>query len=136
MPGPPPKPTALKVLQGNPGKKRLPDGEPQPPLGGPPPQYVMDNPALLRQWTLNVARCPWRSEADPEAFAAMCVMELAFQDAARDPEASPMLLAKLSQELRGLWAKFGLTPADRTRIKVEQPKPAGKLQGFRGGKAG
>ena len=28
--GPPPKPTALRLLQGNPGKRRLNDAEPKP----------------------------------------------------------------------------------------------------------
>ncbi len=37
MPGRPPKPTALKLLQGNPGKRPLPKGEPRPPVGCEPP---------------------------------------------------------------------------------------------------
>lgn len=34
--GRPPKPTALKILEGNPGKRPLNDREPKPPPGAPP----------------------------------------------------------------------------------------------------
>jgi hypothetical protein len=43
--GPPPKPTALKLLEGNPGRQKLPKNEPQPtelPTLDPPPKVSDD----------------------------------------------------------------------------------------------
>jgi P27 family predicted phage terminase small subunit len=43
MPGPKPKPTALKVLEGNPGKQKLPKNEPRPrPLRPTCPAFLGD----------------------------------------------------------------------------------------------
>ena len=43
MPGPKPKPTALKVLEGNPGKQKLPKYEPKPaPLRPTCPDFLND----------------------------------------------------------------------------------------------
>ena len=43
MPGPPPKPTMLKILQGNPGKRDLNKREPQPECveNPPPPAHML-----------------------------------------------------------------------------------------------
>ena len=49
MPGPKPKPTALKVLQGNPGHQTLPKNEPQPrPITPEIPEYLGE--AGKRRW--------------------------------------------------------------------------------------
>lgn len=43
MPGPKPKPTALKLLEGNPGKRRLPKHEPKPrPIRPDCPEFLND----------------------------------------------------------------------------------------------
>lgn len=72
--GRPPKPTALKLLQGNPGKRTLPKNEPKPPDG------EINPPA----WLTGRARRTWRelvpilesmrvlTTADPQALALFC----------------------------------------------------------------
>jgi len=43
MPGPPPKPTHLKLITGNPGKRKLNKNEPKPTAGIPPvPDHLSD----------------------------------------------------------------------------------------------
>lgn len=50
MPGPPPKPTMLKILQGNPGRKPLNAREPMPDrISAPePPEYLL--PVAKERW--------------------------------------------------------------------------------------
>ena len=72
--GPQPKPTALKRLAGNPGKRRLNEREPQPPPGAP------DVPAWLsagakRHWRAIVpvlADMGVLTKADGTALALLC----------------------------------------------------------------
>ena len=43
MPGPKPKPTALKLIEGNPGKQKLPKNEPKPrPIRPTSPRFLND----------------------------------------------------------------------------------------------
>ena len=49
MPGPKPKPTALKLLQGNPGHQKLPQNEPKPrPITPNAPVYL--NSVGIQRW--------------------------------------------------------------------------------------
>jgi phage terminase small subunit len=148
VPGPPPKPTALKILQGNPGRRPLPVGEPTPPAGAQPPDYVKADPVLLVEWHRNATRLTrlgLLTEIDDEALAMMCVLNLRLRAvvlASSDPgnQAGAILgtssIIDLSKELRMLWARFGMTPADRARVKVEKPKPESKLERFTSGAKG
>jgi P27 family predicted phage terminase small subunit len=40
------------------------------------------------------------------------------------------IMVESQKELRTLWAAFGLTPADRARIKIEKPKPTTSILDF------
>lgn len=47
--GPPPQPTVLKVLRGNPGKRPLPENEPKPrPIAPKPPAWL--DPEARKEW--------------------------------------------------------------------------------------
>jgi phage terminase small subunit len=136
MAGRPPKPTALKLLQGNPGKRPLNDQEPKPPVGAKAPQYVIDDPVLLLEWNRHaprLTRLGLLTEIDDDALATLCVLEVKFRDMVASGEATATGLAALSKEKRALWSRFGMTPADRVRVKVEQPKPESKLARYTGG---
>ncbi len=68
MPGPPRKPTVLKLLQGNPGKKPLPKGEPMlPPACPDPPDTLSDQARPLARLEPEMQREVWRDvvEATP-----------------------------------------------------------------------
>lgn len=140
MPGPPPKPTALKILHGNPGCRPLNDQEPKPALGATPPDYVMAEPAVLVEWNRHAPRLlklGLLTEIDDSALGMLCVLEVRLRALLKleGMEAVPAARAILdvSKELRALWSRFGMTPADRARVKVDKPAPETKLARFIGG---
>jgi phage terminase small subunit len=135
MAGRPPKPTALKLLRGNPGKRPLNDREPKPTLGAEAPTYVRSDPILLAEWKRHAARLlryGLLTEIDDEALAVLCVLSIQFRDQVA-AGAAPSALAGTSRELRALWSRFGMTPADRARVKTEKPEEKSKLARFIGG---
>ena len=140
MRGRKPKPTLLKTLEGNPGKRPLNDREPVPPDG------IPDCPDFLT----NEARAEWfrtakvlkemqlLTLADRAALAAYCTAYGRWVEAEKQvqkygtivkspkqgfPMKSPYLtVADQSMEMmRKFLVEFGLTPSSRSRIKV----PAG-----------
>lgn len=134
MPGRPPKPTALKILQGNPGGRPLNEDEPKPELGAVIPAWFATDPVLVAEWKRHeerLTRLGLLTEIDDDALATLCVLEVRFRDMVAEG-ASPLALAKVSAEKRALWSRFGMTPADRVRVKVSGAKPKSKLEGFRG----
>jgi P27 family predicted phage terminase small subunit len=132
--GRPPKPTAIKLVQGNPGKRPLNSREPQPALGIPRcPKHLDD-----------VARAEWRrlsklllgmkvlTEADYLALANLCQAYSTMVDAQtqvkklgilyKTPSGYVMespLLGIVKSEMaiiNSLLREFGLTPSSRTRV--------------------
>ena len=135
--GRPPKPTALKLLQGNPGRRKLNDQEPKPPLGCDPPPFIKNDPDLRAEWKRQAPRLErlgLLTEIDGDALATLCALEVRFRLMLEAGDASTTALAVIAKEKRALWSRFGMTPADRVRVKVDKPKPAGKLERFTGGR--
>jgi P27 family predicted phage terminase small subunit len=156
MSGPPPTPTYLKLLRGNPGKQRLNKREPQPGIA----VAVPAPPKFLSEY----AKEEWRRTA-PEAhalhlltrldttmFAVYCesfgrwraLVEALEADAKADPEyrglcyrndngdlvANPLVRAasQAAKDMVRLAQEFGFTPASRTRIGVDAvPRPPSKF---------
>lgn len=151
--GPAPKPTALKRLQGNPGKRALPAGEPQPAAGGVPavPRWLSEEGK--REWRRLAGRL-WRAglltEADHDGLAMYCetfatwkraeaqvrakgeVVRTAGGNVIQNPYLSIANRAK--RDALVLAREFGMTPAARTRISVdggeEEPSVADLLFGL------
>jgi P27 family predicted phage terminase small subunit len=153
-----PKPTALRVLQGNPGKRpfnqlepKVPEGPVEKPKGlSVVAGKVWDSlaPVCLHMGTLTVA--------DTEPFARLCELTASAREASRQKDAPGFAMFTLSQDyngadkvgihaairveretaiaLRPYYEYFGLTPSSRARIqvpkKVEEPvsKWAGALK--------
>ena len=140
--GPPPTPTKLKLLRGNPSKRPLNAAEPQPPASGiVMPEHLGE--VAARRWgellpMLQATRVMTR--ADVEALARYCDTyewwlavraklkkegdtypilndggEIKY--IAQRPEVS--IAHKLATQLRQLEADFGLCPAARASLKVE-----------------
>ena len=129
-----PKPTALKKLEGNPGKRPLTELEPLPPI------------SVLRcpNWLLPEARKEWRrlapalinmgvlTLADAIPFAAYCTAYARWREAEDEitkhgsvykdgngsikPNPYIAISARQLMEIKSLAAEFGLTPATRTAI--------------------
>lgn len=131
-----PKPTALKVLAGNPGKRPLNDREPQPAPGAPDPPPHLSAEALA-EWgrvCVELAAVGLLCRADRAALAAYCQVWARWVQAeeglagegpviqTRDGNAAqnPWLWVanKALDQLRHYAALFGLDPSSRSRIKV------------------
>lgn len=129
-----PKPTAIKILEGNPGKRKLNDREPTPNKKAPP----------CPKWLEDEARKEWKrlakaleamgvlSEVDMAVFAAYCQAfgrwkqaeskitdnNLVFLTPSGYPQQNPYLsIAQQNMRLMHRFAsEFGLTPSSRSRI--------------------
>jgi hypothetical protein len=116
-----PQPTALKVLRGNPGQRRLNDAEPQPkgevvkPAMSEAAGVVWDRvaPVALAMGTLTAA--------DVDAFKSFCELQ-----AALDANTDVDRLMKLTASVRPYYGMFGLEPSGRTKIKVPKTEPTSK----------
>lgn len=126
-----PQPTALKVLRGNPGKRKLNAAEPKPPEGvvtrpeglsaGAVVAWEELAPICLAMGTLTTA--------DVRVFATVCELQatLTAASASKDNIADPVASAgavKLERDtavvLRPYYALFGLEPVSRARVKMPQ----------------
>jgi P27 family predicted phage terminase small subunit len=138
--GPSPKPTALKKLQGNPGKRALNQREPQPPAGHRTPnapEWLTD--AAKEIWIKN-ARSFWQlkllTELDVMAFGAFCEWMALFLKAKKNVNAGMdvqvtgngyrqqdpwvMIMNTSWTHAMRIMGHFGMTPSDRSRLKIEE----------------
>ena len=139
--GPKPKPTALRILEGNPGRRPLNTNEPQPPGGMPDPPEHIQGRALDMWHTLapQLAACGMVTAVDAHAlellvdcYAKYCEMTA---EASRtgpvlmDPD-NPLKFKispywsqaqVLAQRLYVLLREFGMTPSARSTMHVSGP---------------
>lgn len=137
MRGRKPKPTTLKLLDGNPGKRSLNDREPQPPSGEPelPPELDDEARAEWKRVITELRDMGLLYRADRAALTAYCVawsrwrraeaQVKKFGEIVKSPEKgfpmkSPYLtIADQSLEtVRKFLVEFGLTPSSRSRIRL------------------
>jgi P27 family predicted phage terminase small subunit len=152
MPGPRPKPTHLKLLQGNPGHRPLPVDEPMPDGAlVEPPAHL--NAIQQRIWRESLANAPegLMRRLDSNVLARFCVAQSIFEDAnekvtrlgsiVNGPGNVPMhnpylsVLNRQSGIMRQCSDELGFSPAARTRVKVAPKRKAksalGKLRELR-----
>ncbi len=153
--GPSPKPTALRILQGNPGKLKLNSLEPQPAMAAPdlpPPAWMTEKAREV--WTRLRPDLPWLAVVDVPIFSAYCMTFAKWRGAEDFLEAHGLTFeireAPIDKEKLGkikfvqqrpevaiaqksllmlckLGGELGLSPAARTRIRLEPEKtPANK----------
>lgn len=142
--GPAPKPTALKILEGNPGKQKLNANEPKPrPLDAiprPPTRLLPDAKKEWKRLAPTMVATGLLTDLDLSAFAELCqnyayYLSLDKQILALGEDKGPAMLQRtpsgyyMTHPLlslrrnyyenwrRGL-ADFGLTPSSRSRIIV------------------
>ena len=155
-PGPKPQPTAKKKLRGNPGRRPLPENEPQP-------KASRDIPLAPRHLD-KVAQKEWRRMAkelhplglltniDLTALAAYCASFSIWIDAQKQiqkhgvlikaqsgfPMQSPYLAIsnRAMTEMRKWMIEFGLTPSSRSRVAAKPVEKESALEKFqkKGGK--
>jgi P27 family predicted phage terminase small subunit len=147
--GPKPKPSSLKRLQGNPGRRPLPTGEPKPkteakrPWGlgkGEQRKFWDEHAAELERMKLltGVDVPAFRLMAEHYAFAVQAARKLHERgdltvEGREGPKKHPLVqvLRDNSQMFKSYAAEFGLTPSSRTRLQLppeaEQLSLADKL---------
>lgn len=143
-----PKPSHLKLLQGNPGRRPLNASEPKPPAQLPPvPEHLSDSAkrewARMGQQLLNLGLL---TSIDRSAFAAYCAVYARWVEAEeslrqtgpvlRSPSGYPMLspfytVANQSlSQMRAYMTEFGMTPSSRSRTSVGGTEQTDPLEDF------
>ena len=129
-----PKPTAVKILEGNPGKRKLNEHEPQPQRKAPPcPKWL--EPEAKKEWrrlAKTLEAMGVLTDADMAAFAGYCQAYARWKEAEeritdrglviRTPSGYPQQVPYISiaqqylKLMQQFAEQFGLTPAARSRI--------------------
>lgn len=133
------KPTELKKLEGNPGKRALNNQEPKPDVVIPPPPDYLEGPAL-EEWyriTPELQKLRMITALDRAPLVALCQAwgdyikacdevekegEVFFSDKG-NAYLNPWTGIKTSamDRILRISAEFGMTPSARSRLKVEMP---------------
>lgn len=142
-----PKPTKLKLLAGNPGRRPLNDNEPE-----------YEQVARMPAWLSDAARAEWRrivpglaklglaTIADREALAAYCEACSRLKEATKQIKKYGLIvdgatggLVKnpavdvantATSAIIRLAAEFGFTPAGRTKVHAKKPEKLTDLERF------
>lgn len=139
--GPRPKATALRELEGNPGRLPVNAAEPRPTGAPKAPDYLSD--AAKRVWREIAASMPpgLYAKCDAALLAAFCEAAAAHRAAAlaltasrsqnllgetevvADGKVSPYLRAMLdaARTMSTLSGRLGLSPADRVGLRMDTP---------------
>ncbi len=146
MQGRKPKPTALKLLEGNPGKRALNHSEPRPKVVMPrAPEHLSDEEkakwkAVVRElYPLGLI-----TKIDVDALAMYCtifvrwmkaekmvrekgeIIKTAAGNIIQNPYLS--IANRALEQLNKLGAEFGMTPSSRTRVKTDLTDPDQELE--------
>lgn len=142
MKGRKPKPSYLRVLDGNAGRRPINPDEPQP-VGNleehAPPQWLSDTQKAGWRYAMKHAPPGMLKRLDQSILTVWVVAEERHQDAAQNvsrlgsllkgksgtPYQNPFLaiMNKQAQIMMKAAAELGFTPSSRSRVKVEPPKP-------------
>jgi len=146
MQGRKPKPTALKQLAGNPGKRALNHAEPRPRVVMPRPPESLSNDEKEKWKAIVRDLHPLGlvTTIDKDALAMYCVIYVRWlkaekmvrdkgeiiKTAAGNIIQNPYLSIanRALDQLNKLGAEFGMTPSSRSRVKVEAPDAEHELE--------
>lgn len=123
------KPTGIKLVTGNPGKRDLPENELEPEGAPTPPPSVLKEPSVLEIWD---QYAPMLTElgvltaADSHQFAVWCHLADQFE---KYPAGMPA--AKINA-MRALASSYGMDPSSRTQLPGK-PKKVDPEEKFFGG---
>ena len=135
-----PIPTGLKLLHGNPGKRRLNDHEPQPRVMLPrcPPHLSEEAKKEWRRISKLLYRLGLLTELDTTALSLYCQTFSRWVEAERKLASFGMLIKTPSDlpvpspylgianqcfnQLRAMLAEFGMTPSSRSRLAAFPPE--------------
>ena len=147
--GRPKKPTNLKKLQGNPGKRKLNKNEPQPDIKIPSiPDHLND---IAKSEWCRIApileRMGLLSDLDSTALAAYCQCYARWKEAEAMVESEGMTITttkgniiqspylgianKAMTQMHKFLCQFGMTPAARSSVTSNKKEAPGKLDKFK-----
>jgi P27 family predicted phage terminase small subunit len=148
--GPAPKATNMRILEGNPGRLPINHDEPQPEPGAKCPYWATDGAREVWEEVAPVLiTCGILTQADQVMFAAWCDAVANYKLVSAEIEFNTQKSAECDspvyaqKEIKSLIAsqrnyaelmvrfgtKFGLSPGDRTGLKVSKPKERSKWEG-------
>lgn len=152
-----PLPTAVKKLRGNPGKRALNAAEPAPPVGVPQMPKGLGKVAAAewRSIVPDLIQLGVLTKVDGKALAAYCHAFARWFQAEREVERhgiiveEPILLmgeetgfVRLKKNpacnvsetamkiMKSFLVEFGMTPAARSRVRIDKPKEADPLEDY------
>jgi P27 family predicted phage terminase small subunit len=146
MQGRKPKPTAMKLLAGNPGKRALNHAEPKPRVVLPrPPEYLSDDEKA--KWKLTVKELyplGLTTTIDKDALAMYCVIFIRWLKAEKMVREKGEIIKtsagniiqnpylsianRALEQLNKLGTEFGMTPSSRSRVKTNLTDPDQELE--------
>ncbi|MCP3997262.1 MAG: phage terminase small subunit P27 family [bacterium] len=152
--GPPPKPTYLKAVRGNPGKRPLNENEPKPPKDAPrcPVWLSAEAKTVWRRVVPMLERMGVLTLVDGDALNGYCQTYARWKKAEeflekhgdvyplRDEQGRVRCMQQfpqvaisrnLLQLLKSYQQEFGLTPSARSRIELPKPNEDSPLQRMR-----
>lgn len=138
--GPAPKPTVLRLIEGNPGKRPINRNEPKPPPERPTcPRWL--SPEAKREWRRvapELEKLGLLTRVDRAALAAYCQayarwrqaeevlqregLTFATESGYLMPRPEVKVAEKAMQIIRAFCIEFGLTPSARARMTVPEAK--------------
>lgn len=143
-----PKPTVLKRLAGNPGKRKLPSQEPRPTGGIPScPKHL--SKIAREEWSRlsgELGRIGLLTSIDRAALAAYCAAYARWVDGQKlldkggmttlTPQGMVMvspyvtIVNKAVDQMVSIAAQFGMTPASRARVSADREPPKDAFDEF------
>ena len=137
--GRPPKPTNLRVLEGNPGKRPLNTNEPKPraskSIPAPPSTLGRDGKREWRRLAKELSRMNLLTQLDLTLFHMYCQAYDRWWDASREVKKNGMVVLtpngyqmqspylsianRAMEQMEKYLAHFGMSPASRTRVGVD-----------------
>lgn len=138
MAHPRPKPTALKVIEGNPGKRPLPKNEPKPDLALIPcPQYLKSDKIAYAEWNRIIPelyKLRLLTNVDRTSLEIYCTQYAVYRRALmvindeglittnirNGDKANPAaaIAREAAKIIKAIAIEFGLTPSSRARISL------------------
>lgn len=148
MRGRKPKPSAIKELEGNPGKRALNKKEPKPAAGVPKcPNHIKG--AAQTEWKRLIAELAEMKllvKADRAAIVLCCSAWAMYVKACNKLEKEGEVIVsdkggmyqnpwvairnRSMEQVHKFYAEFGLTPSSRTRVKVDMPDEENEMAKF------
>jgi len=147
MPGPPKKPTKLRLLEGNAGKLKINRREPEPSGVPRAPEWL--DPYAKAEWRrlgAELVRLGLLTRADRAAMAAYCQCWAGYAEATAALRADGMThFTPNGMAVPSIWAsrqmqclkamlpllrELGLTPAARVRLEQPEPEVADEFEEF------